>query len=55
MNKDQITINELTAQVAALMDLLIECTDNGELDGRLLSSYMEHYISNYQNIRADKS
>ena len=37
---------DLIAQVNALKELLIECTDNGELDGRLLSSYMEHYINN---------
>ena len=40
-----VRIAELESQVDALKELLIECTDNGELDGRLLASYMEFYIS----------
>lgn len=38
-------VQKLQAQVDALEDLLTECTNDGELDGRLLNSYMEFAIN----------
>lgn len=38
-------INNLEAQVNALQELITECTNDGELDGSLLTSYIEFYIS----------
>jgi hypothetical protein len=33
---------DLEAQVAALEEMIMECTSHGELDSRLFNSYMEH-------------
>lgn len=35
---------ELNAKKEALEMLMLECTEDGEIDGRLFNSYMEHYI-----------
>ena len=39
---------ELNAKKEALEMLMLECTEDGEIDGRLFNSYMEHYIKRYK-------
>ena len=35
----------LNAKKEALEELILECTENGEIDGRLFNSYMEHCVN----------
>lgn len=36
--------NKLKAENQALISLIIECTDNGEFDSRLVRSYIDHIL-----------
>lgn len=51
LEKTEALVTELTAEsnrlrknILALETLITECTDCGELDSRLLNSYMNHVI-----------
>ena len=35
----------LNAKKEALEELMLECTVDGEIDGRLFNSYMEHCVN----------
>ena len=39
---------ELNAKKEALEMLMLECTEDGEIDGRLFNSYMEHYVNKHK-------
>ena len=43
--EQQKRIDNLQAQVDALEEIMMECTQHGELDGSLFNSYMEHAIN----------
>tara|TARA_R110000765_G_scaffold304395_1_gene398394 strand:- start:113 stop:334 length:222 start_codon:yes stop_codon:yes gene_type:complete len=38
-------IEKIVAERSALINVITECTDQGEFDGKLLEAYLNYYIS----------